>query len=60
METFLSYATSEPQVCCARGSGDKLVTRKKEKESNKLVAEKETFWSHSSREGSIGALILKE
>ena len=43
-----------------RGSGDKLVTRKKEKGSNKLVAERETSWSHSSREGSIRALILKE
>ena len=36
-------------VCCARGSGDKLVTRKKEKESNKLVAARETSWSHSGR-----------
>ena len=36
-------------LCCARGSGDKLVTRKKDKESNKLVAARETSWSHSGR-----------
>ena len=36
-------------LCCARGSGDKLVIRKKEKESNKLVAARETSWSHSGR-----------
>ena len=36
-------------LCCARGSGDKLVTRKKEKGSNKLVAQRWTSWSLSGR-----------
>ena len=44
-----NHCTQQGHICCARGSGDKLATRKKEKESNKLVAARETSWSHSGR-----------
>ena len=49
MRYQVGYEKGMRMLCCARGSGDKLVARKEEKESNKLVDARETSWSHSGR-----------